>query len=242
MNNDSCIAEGIKLKKASMFRSSLIHISGCILNLKASFEGWEMTPMLPLAWSISLLHLEVGLALYVIPNRASQELEGLLWRLLPPFKGEHLERTQTSQIAPFLRPRASPWIPTWLVENFQLARILHYAWVNHNGKVGNPNSITILNQKPILEWYVVRCGSNKGYQKDMWLKEIGLHAQSIITILSSIGSIIGERGHVWPFDELKNLHFGMNMIFIWALKIMRTAATASIWICKQSFHILGEAN
>ena len=37
-----------------------------------------------------LLHLRVGLTLYVIPKRASQELVGTQ-KLLPPFKGEHLK-------------------------------------------------------------------------------------------------------------------------------------------------------
>jgi hypothetical protein len=37
-----------------------------------------------------LLHLRVGLNLYVIPKRASQELADTQ-KLLPPFKGEYLE-------------------------------------------------------------------------------------------------------------------------------------------------------
>jgi hypothetical protein len=48
----------------------------------------------------------VGSSLYVIPKRASQELEGLQ-RLLPPLESEHIEWVQTSQLAP-ISPRASP--------------------------------------------------------------------------------------------------------------------------------------
>ena len=40
-----------------------------------------------------------------------------------------------------------------------------------------PNSITSLNRTPIFEWYVVRCEFKNGYQKDMSLGVIGLHAK-----------------------------------------------------------------
>ena len=48
-----------------------------------------------------------------------------------------------------------------------------------------PNSNTTLTWTPIFESYVVRCGSKNGHQKDMSLKEIGLHAQNMLTILGS---------------------------------------------------------
>ena len=38
----------------------------------------------------------------------------------------------------------------------------------------------------IHEWYVVWCSSKIGLQKDMWFKEIGLRAQSMITIIANI--------------------------------------------------------
>ena len=38
-----------------------------------------------------LLHFQVGLSLYVIPKQSLQELEDPQ-RLLPPFKGEHLNK------------------------------------------------------------------------------------------------------------------------------------------------------
>ena len=58
-------------------------------------------------------------------------------------------------------------------------------------KVDIPNSITYFDWTPLFEWYVVRCSSKNGDQKDMCLKEIGLHAQNMITILGSIVNISG---------------------------------------------------
>ena len=56
-------------------------------------------------------------------------------------------------------------------------------------KVDWPNSATYLNLTPIFEWSVVRCESKNGHQKDTCLEEIGLRAQSMSTILSSIVNI-----------------------------------------------------
>ena len=67
-------------------------------------------------------------------------------------------------------------------------------------KVGVSDS---LHWTPVCEWYLVWCGSKNGYQKDMCLIEIGLCAQIMITILSSIFKIFG--GPTWPFNEHKNL-------------------------------------
>jgi hypothetical protein len=39
---------------------------------------------------------------------------------------------------------------------------------------------------------VICFGSKNGYQKDMGLKEIGLHVQNMITILGSIVNSIGR--------------------------------------------------
>ena len=69
-------------------------------------------------------------------------------------------------------------------------------------KVDVPNSVTYLNWTPILEWYVVRCGSKSRNQKDLCLEEIRLHAQNMITILGSIVYKIGGGGAY----EHKNLH------------------------------------
>ena len=62
-------------------------------------------------------------------------------------------------------------------------------------KVYDPNSVTYLNRTPILEWWAVRCGSKNGHKKDiMYLNEIGVHAQKLLTILGSTLIIIGGRG------------------------------------------------
>ena len=56
----------------------------------------KVTLMLPPLLIMVLLHLRVGPCLYVISKQAPEELEGSR-RLMPPLKGEHLERVQTSQ-------------------------------------------------------------------------------------------------------------------------------------------------
>ena len=66
------------------------------------------------------------------------------------------------------------------------------AGLNHKADV--PNLVTYLYQTPIFEWYVVRCGSKNRYQNDLCLKEIGLHAQNMVTILGSTVNIIGGWG------------------------------------------------
>ena len=48
-------------------------------------------------------------------------------------------------------------------------------WIN----LDVPNTVTYLNQIPIFEWYVVRCGFQNGCHKYMCLKEIGLFAQNV---------------------------------------------------------------
>ena len=58
----------------------------------------------------------------------------------------------------------------------------------------------------IFEWYVVWCGSKNGYQKDICLIEIGLHAQTLTTILSSTASTI-ERNLYDHFNKRKNHDF-----------------------------------
>ena len=60
------------------------------------------------------LHLKVGLTLYVTPKQASGELKGPR-RLLPPSKGEHLERPWTSQPSTHGQ-QGQPVGPTYLIE------------------------------------------------------------------------------------------------------------------------------
>ena len=47
-----------------------------------------------------------------------------------------------------------------------------------------PYLVTHLNHTPIFEWCVVRCESKIGYQKDICLKEIQLHAHNLLAILN----------------------------------------------------------
>ena len=43
--------------------------------------------------------------------------------------------------------------------------------------------------------------------KDKCIEEIGLYAQSLLPILGSIINMIGGMYCMWPFTELKDLHF-----------------------------------
>ena len=71
---------------------------------------------------------------------------------------------------------------------------------------------------------MVWCGSKNVHQKDMCLKEIGLHAQNKISILGSTINIIGGN----QYDCLMNT----RMITLLKNKIyMRNMATSLIWIC-----------
>ena len=58
-------------------------------------------------------------------------------------------------------------------------------------EVGMPYLVTYLYRTPILEWYVISCGSKNGHQKDMCLKYIQLHAQNVIYIPNAIVNIVG---------------------------------------------------
>jgi hypothetical protein len=46
----------------------------------------------------------------------------------------------------------------------------------------------------MFEWYVVWCGSNNGYQKEMCLKRLDLVPINMIIVLDSIVYIFG--GHI----------------------------------------------
>ena len=57
---------------------------------------------------------------------------------------------------------------------------------------------------PSLVWW----GLKNGYQRDIYLKEIGLRAQNMIIILDSTINIIGGGGGTYmPFNEHENIHF-----------------------------------
>ena len=81
----------------------------------------------------------------------------------------------------------------------------------------------------------------------IYFKEIGPHAQNMLTILGSIIHIFGGGEtymKIWWAQESPLLW--MNKIFTWAPKIMLKMATGTlIWICQSShtncvFHSLGE--
>jgi hypothetical protein len=52
--------------------------------------------------------------------------------------------------------------------------------------VDNPYLVTFLMRTFVCEWYMVWCGSKNGYYKHMFLKEIELLAQNMITNLGSL--------------------------------------------------------
>ena len=55
----------------------------------------------------------------------------------------------------------------------------------YTSNVCEPNVVTLLNQTPILEWYMARCVVENKHQKDTCNDEIGRRVQNIDTILSS---------------------------------------------------------
>jgi len=70
-------------------------------------------------------------------------------------------------------------------------------------------------EQNVDEWYMVRCNSKNGYQKDMCI-EIELHAQHTITNLCSIANIIG--GPIRPFNEHEDLHFDNKIVYSYELR------------------------
>lgn len=58
-------------------------------------------------------------------------------------------------------------------------------------EVNVPNLVAYLNWTHVYEWRVIRCGSKIRHLKDMYIKEIILWAQNLLTILGSTVSIIG---------------------------------------------------
>jgi hypothetical protein len=55
--------------------------------------------------------------------------------------------------------------------------------------------VTYLTRTLVFEWYVVWCGFKNGWHKDMFLKGIGSHAQTMIAILGSMVNIF-EGGSI----------------------------------------------
>ena len=97
-------------------------------------------------------------------------------------------------------------------------------------KLDVPTSVTQLNRTPISEWYVVRCGSNNGYLRDMCSKDIGLRVQNVMTVLSLIVNIIDGDLLYDHFMSIRIFTLMINEIFIRALNIMRKTTMTLNWI------------
>ena len=50
-------------------------------------------------------------------------------------------------------------------------------------KVDVPNVDTYLNRTHVFEWYMAKCVSKNGYEKDTCLRKIGVCAQNVMIIL-----------------------------------------------------------
>ena len=96
-------------------------------------------------------------------------------------------------------------------------------------KVDNPYSVIFLTRTPI--WVVCGLvGYKNGHQKDTCSKEIGPHAQNMMTIPGSIVNIIGGD----LYDHLMSTRIFIlikQRIFIQALNKYENSGCASIWIC-----------
>lgn len=46
-----------------------------------------------------------------------------------------------------------------------------------------PNSVGYLNWTPIFDWDVIKCSSKNKCKKNMYLEEVGVRAQNMVTIL-----------------------------------------------------------
>ena len=96
-------------------------------------------------------------------------------------------------------------------------------------KVDVPNSVTCVNEPPMYERYVVRCGFKNKYQEDMCLKEIGLHG---ISKYDNHYRLNGQSSYeVGNLDDhlmgMKIFTLIINKIFIQTPKSVRKGTTAS---------------
>jgi hypothetical protein len=72
------------------------------------------------------------------------------------------------------------------------------------------------------------CGSKNTYRKDMFVKEIRLHVENMITILDSYSQL--NKGDLNDhINEDENVTF-VNIIFISAPKVTKKVATTPICI------------
>ena len=59
-----------------------------------------------------------------------------------------------------------------------------------------PNSNAIIIWTHVFEWFVIGFWSKSGHQKNMFSREVGLHAQNMLTILSLVINMIGKGGAI----------------------------------------------
>ena len=87
----------------------------------------------------------------------------------------------TLQTLQVLRPQREglPQVNTYHAFICKLYSMLQRQTHPHGGK-----------KKESTIWYMVRCGSKNGHQKDICLKQIGLCAQNMVTVLGSIDNMI----------------------------------------------------
>ena len=72
------------------------------------------------------------------------------------------------------------------------------------------------------------CGSKNKFQTDVYLKEIELHIESIVTILSSIIDIIEET--YMTLNEIEKIHFNSEYDIHMSSKYYEESGVTSIWI------------
>ena len=109
--------------------------------------------------------------------------------------------------------------------SFSGLKFSHLMWP----KEDVPNLVTYLNRTSIFEWYVIRYGSKNGHQKDVSKREWTMCSRN-----DNHSSL--NRQHSWRdlyghLISTRIFTLRVTKIFMWASKIMREVAIASIWIC-----------
>ena len=93
---------------------------------RESKQARKNTLILPLVWIMLLLHFQVRLSLYVIPDWGIPRIRGLP-RLLRPFEGEHLEWAWTHL---YLHQWQAPRFPHgWLKMSSSLCTLTLIVWI-----------------------------------------------------------------------------------------------------------------
>ena len=75
----------------------------------------------------------------------------------------------------------------------QSSRTLHF---NPKSKTCGPYVVHLFDWAPIIEWYMARLVVTNGHENNAFYYEIGLHAQTMDTILDSIVNITIGRAYV----------------------------------------------